>query len=58
MNFSAVDHRDVWLRAGKTFVQAVLASLVVSDGQLTKSTLMAALAAGFSAVWNYSKEIK
>lgn len=49
--------RDVVERAVKTFVQAALASLVVSvasvhDVQTAKIAAVAALSAGISAVWN------
>jgi len=42
-------------RAAKTFVQAFVASLLVTGIQFTKATLTAALAAGASAAWNYFK---
>ena len=54
--------KDVLIRAGKTFVQAFLSSivvenfLVVKDAETLKvvlaSTLIAGAAAGVSAVWN------
>lgn len=43
---------DVVIRALKTFVQAFLASWALTGNQLDKNVLVAAAAAGISAVWN------
>lgn len=43
-------------RAVKTFVQAFLATLLVSGTQFTRASLVAALSAGISAVWNALKK--
>ena len=52
--------KDILIRAGKTFLQGFLASLVVSlngatsiDETLVKSALLGAVAGGFSALMNY-----
>ena len=58
MDFSKIDHKDVWVRAGKTFVQAALAALLLNSGKVDKSAVIGALAAGISAVWNYLNEVK
>ena len=58
MNFlKDLQHLDVWLRAAKTFVQAFLAAWAVTGNAVNKDVLLAALAAGLSAVWNYSKQV-
>lgn len=49
---------DIVVRASKTFVQAFVAVILVSDGAINKSVLSAALASGLSAVWNSLKEYK
>jgi hypothetical protein len=49
--YSLVDN-DVVVRAAKTFVQAFLAVFLVSDNPVNKEVLIAAVAAGVSAVWN------
>lgn len=46
------DLENIGVRAGKTFVQAFIASLAVTGFQLTKAALVAAASAGVSAVWN------
>jgi hypothetical protein len=46
---------DVVVRAAKTFVQAFLAVFFVSDNPVSKEVLIAAVAAGVSAVWNFVK---
>lgn len=48
---------DIVERAIKTFVQAALATLAVTGFQLNKAVLVAAAAAGFSAVWNYLRNL-
>lgn len=50
-------HKDVLIRAGKTFVQAFLAYLAtglldVTDLNGLKALTIAATAAAFSAAWN------
>lgn len=47
-----VTSNDVVVRAFKTFVQAFVAVILVSDGGLNKSVLSAALASALSATWN------
>lgn len=47
--------KDIAIRAGKTFVQAFIAALAVanvSDLNSVKAAVIAAAAAGVSAVWN------
>lgn len=44
---------DVVERAVKTFVQAFIAVVVLSSNPVSKSALVAGLAAGISAVWNF-----
>ena len=49
------DVKDILVRAVKTFFQALFASLAVaqvSDTETLKAALVAAVAAGISAVWN------
>lgn len=53
-------HKDIIVRAGKTFIQAALATLAVdiasvNDWKSLKPVLIGALAAGVSAVWNIIK---
>ena len=52
--------KDILIRAGKTFIQGTLASLVVFinssstlDKTMIKSALIGALASGLSALMNY-----
>lgn len=54
---SSMVKNDIVVRAGKTFVQAFLATLAVSvasvnDVTTAKAAVVAAVAAGISAVWN------
>lgn len=47
--------KDIAVRAGKTFIQAFIAALAVanvSDFNSLKAGVIAAAAAGVSAVWN------
>lgn len=49
---------DITIRAGKTFLQAFLATLAVSvatvvDVPTGKAALIGAFAAGISATWNF-----
>jgi hypothetical protein len=46
---------DLVERALKTFVQAFVSVLIIGGFKLDKATLVAAGAAGISAVWNYWK---
>lgn len=51
--------KDILIRAGKTFLQAFLSSLVIdaasiSDFNIMKPMLISALAAGLSAVMNFA----
>lgn len=62
MNLRNLDHRDIWIRATKTFAQSFIAALSLSD--LTKvnlsdgkQLLLAAIAAGLSAATNYLIQI-
>ncbi len=47
---------DIVVRAFKTFVQAALAVIVVSDQPFSKAALVAGVAAGISALWNFIKQ--
>lgn len=51
-------HNDVVVRAFKTFVQAFIAVWLVSDNPFSKNAVVAAAAAGVSAVWNIVKTWK
>lgn len=68
MNFSDLDHEDVWIRAGKTAVAAFVGVFILAFGNLfnvftnqgpdaLKSALAAligaALSAAITAGWNY-----
>ncbi len=47
--------KDILVRAGKTFIQAFIATLAVAtitDNDSMKAALIAGIAAGVSAVWN------
>ena len=60
---TTLDHLDVWVRAGKTFAQAVVACVLaglanVTDLSSAKALALAALAAGVSAAWNYVLQLK
>lgn len=44
--------KNVVERAVKTFVQAFLAAWLITGNALNKTALVAAVAAGVSAVWN------
>jgi hypothetical protein len=48
---------DVVVRAFKTFVQAFVATLLITDAPLSKTALVGAGAAAFSATWNSLKEL-
>ena len=47
---------DIVERAFKTFVQAAIAVWLVSDQPFSKTAIVAAVAAGVSAVWNYIRQ--
>ena len=47
---------DVTERAVKTFVQAAIAVWLVADQPFSKTAVVAAVAAGVSAVWNYLRQ--
>lgn len=47
---------DIVRRAAKTFVQSCAAVFLATDNPLSKAAVVAALAAGISAVWNFVKE--
>ncbi len=49
---------DIAFRAAKTFVQSAAAVLLATNQPLSKAALVAALAAGISAVWNSLKAAK
>lgn len=55
-NFTKI--KDIGIRAAKTFAQAFLGAMVIdgtmltADGAVWRSMLLAATAAGISAVWN------
>lgn len=44
--------KDVVIRASKTFVQAALATWAVTNYSFEKTAILAAVAAGISAIWN------
>jgi hypothetical protein len=44
---------DIVRRAVKTFVQAAIATWVASGQQVNKAVIVASIAAGISAVWNF-----
>lgn len=44
--------KDVLVRSLKTFVQAFLASWLLTGNSLDKNALIGATAAGIAAVWN------
>lgn len=44
--------KDVAIRAFKTFLQAFIATLALTDDPLAKQALIGAVAAGLSALWN------
>lgn len=44
---------DVIVRAAKTFVQAFLAAWALTGNELSEVALLAGVAAGISAVWNF-----
>ena len=52
--------KDIAIRAGKTFLQAFLGALTIDlatmpqDGSVWKDMLLAAIAAGISAVMNFA----
>lgn len=48
---------DIVARASKTFVQAFVATLLITDAPLSKTALVGAGAAAFSATWNSLKEL-
>lgn len=53
--------KDIAVRAGKTFIQAFIASLAVAtqtDFSNYKAVLIAAVSAGVSAVWNSLLAVK
>lgn len=52
-----VDWKDIVVRAVKTFVQAYLAVVLVSDQPVSKNAQLAGAAAGLSALWNFVKEV-
>jgi len=47
---------DIVVRAFKTFVQAALAVVLVSDQPFSKAAVVAAVAAGISAVYNFVRQ--
>lgn len=51
-----IDYRDIGARALKTFIQAALAVMLVSDNPFSKAAVVAGVAAGISAAWNFVKE--
>ena len=58
-----MNYKDIAIRAIKTFIQAFLAVLVIDvvtikDWATAKPVLIAAVAAGVSAVWNSLSQIK
>lgn len=50
-----VNYKDIALRAGKTFVQAYIATLLLADKPLSKEAQIAALASALSLTWNWIK---
>jgi hypothetical protein len=58
-----MNYKDIAIRAIKTFVQAFLAVLVIDvitikDWATARPVLVAAVAAGVSAVWNSLNQIR
>jgi len=53
-----VTSNDVVVRAFKTFVQAFVATLLLTDAPFSKTALVGAGAAALSATWNALKEVK
>jgi hypothetical protein len=49
--------KDIAIRALKTFVQAFLAAWAVTNFQLTKIAVLAAVAAGISAIMNLIRDL-
>ena len=49
--------KDIVIRAVKTFIQAFLAAWAITNYQLTKVALLAAVAAGVSAVMNIARDL-
>ena len=47
-----MNYKDIAVRAGKTFIQAFVATWVVTQDPFTKASVIAAAAAGVSAIWN------
>lgn len=57
MNFTSLDHKDVWIKAAKTAVQAGVAAFLLSPDPSSKDALVAVGAAVVSAVWNYVLQV-
>jgi len=47
---------DILVRATKTFVQSFVAVWLVTDQPFSKQAVIAGVAAGVSAVWNFARE--
>lgn len=73
MDFSGLNHKDVWIRSAKTFAASFVGVFIVSisdllnafhsgGGQATKalgiSLVASAIGAGVTAVWNYLLQAK
>lgn len=52
-----LDWQDIVIRATKTFFQAAIAVILISDQPANREVLIAAAAAGASAVWNLVREL-
>ena len=53
-----MNYKDLATRAVKTFVQTFLATWAISGNALNKTALIAAAAAGVSAVWNTVLQVR
>lgn len=47
-----MDYKDIAVRSAKTFIQAFVATWVVTQDPFSQAGLVAAAAAGVSAIWN------
>ena len=51
-----VNWKDIAVRASKTFVQTFLSVLLIADEPFNTEVVLAAVAAGISAAWNFVRE--
>ncbi len=72
MNLSNLNHKDIWIRAGKTFVAAFIPIFIAGLSNLQRvfvtngltgaraaalGLVVAAFSAAITAVWNYALQI-